>query len=219
MSIPVARDTAGNAVLKMIVIGDSGAGKSSLIHALCEGTFQSEGHTQTIGVEFASKQLEIDGQVVKLQLWDTAGQERYRSVTRSYYRGAHCCLIVYDVTRRESFVHVQQWHDDALELATSSSQLVLIGNKTDLADRREVTLVEAAVFAQANKMLHFECSAATGEHVQDAFLCAAKAALAARQLQESTAGANDVPHASTGSNLLDEPERFDNNKKKKCPCS
>jgi small GTP-binding protein len=214
MALPLARDTSGNVVLKMIVIGDSGAGKSSLLHFLCDGTFDSDGHTQTIGVEFASKQLEIDGRAVKLQLWDTAGQERYRSVTRSYYRGAQCCVVVFDVTRRESFVHVQQWHDDALELASSSALQVLVGNKIDLVDRREVTFVEAAEFAQRHKMLHFECSAATGEMVAEAFAFAAKAALGQQSAaHERASEANDKPDEKADKQLL---RAHDN---KTCGCS
>jgi small GTP-binding protein len=193
---PITVDALGNPVIKLIVIGDSGTGKSSLIQRFIADDFASGGQTQTIGVEFASKALPWkDGFVVKVQIWDTAGQERYRSITRSYYRGAHACLIVYDVTREESFQHVTQWRSDALELACSDGPLLLLGNKIDLvggddaakgpdgllAIRREVPKARAQQFAQQNHMAHFEVSAATGEGVEAAFVQAMKRVMVASE--------------------------------------
>lgn len=176
-----------NLLMKLIVVGDSGTGKSSLLHRFVEDTF-SEDQTQTIGVEFGAKVVNILGQKIKLQIWDTAGQERYKSVTRSYYRGAMGCLIVYDITSRPSYEHISNWLADVRQLAGKDVVVMLIGNKSDLAhaDRRVVSHNEASLFAQENGLMHFETSAATGELVPDAFLKVAKTALA-RKLQGETA--------------------------------
>lgn len=165
-------------LMKLIVIGDSGTGKSCLLHRFVEDTF-SEDQQQTIGVEFGAKVVDLLGRRVKLQIWDTAGQERYKSVTRSYYRGAIGCLIVYDITNRASYEHVPQWLNDVRQLAGKNVVVMLIGNKSDLAnsDKRVVTHNEASLYAQENNLMHFETSAATGELVRDAFLKVAKTAL------------------------------------------
>jgi small GTP-binding protein len=183
-----------NQLMKLIVVGDSGTGKSCLLHRFVEDAF-SEEQTQTIGVEFGAKVVQLNGQRIKLQIWDTAGQERYRSVTRGYYRGASGCLIVYDVTSRSSYEHVPQWLDDVRQLAGPSVTVMLVGNKADLAtdDRRSVTHNEAALFAQERGLMHFETSAATGEFVNDAFQKVARMALeAADGESEEDEGAVDL---------------------------
>lgn len=165
-------------LMKLIVVGDSGTGKSSLLHRFVEDTF-SEDQTQTIGVEFGAKVVQLLGKKIKLQIWDTAGQERYKSVTRSYYRGAVGCLIVYDITNRPSYEHIAAWLNDVRQLAGKDVVVMLIGNKSDMAnsDKRVVTHNEASLYAQENGLMHFETSAATGELVSDAFLKVAKTAL------------------------------------------
>lgn len=169
---------AFNQLMKLIVVGDSGTGKSCLLHRFVEDSF-SEEQTQTIGVEFGAKIVQLNGERIKLQIWDTAGQERYRSVTRGYYRGAVGCLIVYDVTNRASYDHIPRWLDDVRELAGNDVVVMLVGNKADLAveERRAVSHNEAALFAQERGLMHFETSAATGEYVNDAFLKVARVAL------------------------------------------
>jgi small GTP-binding protein len=155
-------------IVKCIVIGDSGAGKSSILSRFTENRFLDESN-QTIGVEFASRLVQLKDRSVKLHIWDTAGQERYRSITRSYYRGAALCIIVYDVTRRESFEHVANWLSDVNCLAQQKVSCLLLGNKLDMAASRAVSMSEAAQFAQSHSMAHLECSAKTGEHVEEAF--------------------------------------------------
>lgn len=169
-------------LLKLIVVGDSGTGKSSLLHRFVSDTYAEE-HSPTIGVEFGATITDVGGQSVKLQIWDTAGQERYRSVTRSYYRGAAGCCIVYDITKRQSFESVPQWLEDVRHLIADDAVLMLIGNKSDLQHHgmRQVQHNEASVFAQENGLLHFETSAATGEFVTDAFLKVARVALDRRR--------------------------------------
>nr|CCC95899.1 unnamed protein product [Trypanosoma congolense IL3000] len=177
-------------LMKLIVLGDSGSGKSSLLHRFVEDTFV-EDRTQTIGVEFGSKVVELSGRKIKLQIWDTSGQERYKSVTRSYYRGAVGCLIVYDITQRSSYESIPQWLNDVHHLAGQDVVVMLVGNKSDVANNRAVQHNEASLFALENNLLHLETSASTGEFVSDAFLKVAKAALCL--------SADDV---DTGRNIL-----------------
>lgn len=108
---------------------------------------------------------------------DTAGQERFRSVTRNYYRGAIGCLLVYDITSRDSYNHLSNWLADARELAMPEIQVVLVGNKSDLSTMREVTLMEASRFAQENNLLFLETSAVTGDCVDQVFLKCTQAIL------------------------------------------
>lgn len=189
--------------MKLIVVGDSGTGKSSLLHRFVEDTF-SEDQTQTIGVEFGAKVVQLLGKKIKLQIWDTAGQERYKSVTRSYYRGAVGCLIVYDITNRSSYEHISAWLNDVRQLAGKDVVVMLIGNKSDMAnsDKRVVTHNEASLYAQENGLMHFETSAATGELVSDAFLKVAKTALSrTTAANQEDGGGEQQPSGSSSVSL------------------
>ncbi|CAF4984045.1 unnamed protein product, partial [Rotaria sp. Silwood1] len=112
----------------------------------------------------------INQKNIKLQIWDTAGQERFRSVTRSYYRGASGALLVYDITNRESYNTIANWLSDARQLASSNIVIILCGNKKDLEDQRQVTFIEANQFAQDNDLIFVETSAMTGENIYESFL-------------------------------------------------
>ncbi|XP_065715495.2 ras-related protein Rab-4B isoform X2 [Patagioenas fasciata] len=144
-------------LFKFLVIGSAGTGKSCLLHQFIENKFKQDSN-HTIGVEFGSKVVSVGGKTVKLQIWDTAGQERFRSVTRSYYRGAAGALLVYDIT-------------------SPSIVIILCGNKKDLDAEREVTFLEASRFAQENELMFLETSALTGENVEEAFLKCARTIL------------------------------------------
>lgn len=113
----------------------------------------------TIGVEFATKIIEVNDQKIKIQIWDTAGQERFRAVTRSYYRGAAGTLLVYDITRKHTFNHIQTWLTDAKQLTSPNTVTFLIGNKSDLEDQRDVTYEEGERLARENGLMFLECSA------------------------------------------------------------
>ncbi len=130
--------------------------------------------TQTVGVEFGSRIITMGGKRVKLQIWDTAGQERFRAVTRSYYRGAAGAIIVYDISNRDSFSHVQQWLNDAQQLAGEHICMMVVGNKADLQGEREVTFLEASRVAQEAEVLFLETSALSGEGVEDIFMRVAR---------------------------------------------
>ena len=163
-------------MFKLIVIGEAGAGKSCLLHYFIESKFRKNS-SYTIGVEFGSKIVPLSGKQVKLQIWDTAGQERYRAVTRSYYRGAVGALIVYDITQRESFDRIVNWVADARTLAREDTAILLVGNKSDLKDKRQISFLEASRFAQEHNLLFLECSALSGENVDEAFLKLARTIL------------------------------------------
>jgi Ras-related protein Rab-2A len=148
--------------------GDSGVGKSCLLLRFTDNRFQPI-HDTTIGVEFGSRTLIVDKMSIKLQIWDTAGQESFRSITRSYYRGAAGALLVYDITRRESFEHLQRWYSEARSHASPEMVMILIGNKVDLEQRRVVSTKEGSDFAQVNGMLFIETSAKQSLNVDNAF--------------------------------------------------
>jgi len=122
---------------KYIIIGPSGVGKSCLLLQFTDKRFHTD-HDLTIGVEFGARIVTIDGKQIKLQIWDTAGQESFRSITRSYYRGAHGALLVYDITRRETFNHLKGWLTEVREHSNKEMVIMLIGNKNDLEHTREV---------------------------------------------------------------------------------
>ena len=134
-------------LFKVVMIGDSGVGKSNLLMRYTKGDFNIESKT-TIGVEFATKKVQtLDGKKVKAQIWDTAGQERYRAITSAYYRGAVGALLVYDTTNAQSFKNMAEWLRQLKQFADSNIVILLVGNKTDLKDRREVRKEDAAQYA------------------------------------------------------------------------
>mmetsp|Transcript_43841 Transcript_43841/g.50433 ORF Transcript_43841/g.50433 Transcript_43841/m.50433 type:complete len:206 (-) Transcript_43841:117-734(-) len=160
-------------LFKLIIIGDSGTGKSCLLHNFLENKFK-KGSSHTIGVEFGAKVITLHNKTIKLQIWDTAGQERFRSVTRSYYRGAAGAVILYDITNEESFNHVSSWLTDARTLGRPDITILTAGNKSDLKDNRAVAYLDASKFAQENDVQFLETSALTSENVEEAFLRIAK---------------------------------------------
>jgi len=160
-------------LFKYIIIGDSGVGKSCLLMQFTDKRFEAS-HDLTIGVEYGSRMITIDGKAIKLQVWDTAGQESFRSITRSYYRGATGALLVYDITRRETFEHVTTWLDDCKENSNMPMTILLIGNKLDLKEKREVSTEEGQRTAEKHGLLFLETSAKTAQNVEEAFLSTGK---------------------------------------------
>jgi len=160
-------------LFKYIIIGDTGVGKSCLLLQFTDKRFQPV-HDLTIGVEFGTRRITIDSKAIKLQIWDTAGQESFRSITRSYYRGAAGALLVYDITRRETFNHLASWLEDALQHSNSNMTIMLIGNKSDLEHRRAVTYAEGEAFAREHGLIFLETSAKTAHNVEEAFVNTAK---------------------------------------------
>jgi len=156
-------------LFKYIIVGDTAVGKSCLLLQFSEKRFQPV-HDITIGVEFGSRTILIAGNQIKLQIWDTAGQEKFRSITRSYYRGAAGCLLVYDITRRETFEHLPTWLDDCRKYSNQHITIMLIGNKCDSENKRQVSKEEGEEFARKNNLTFLETSAKTSENVEQAFL-------------------------------------------------
>ncbi|XP_064123792.1 ras-related protein Rab-2A isoform X1 [Loxodonta africana] len=153
-------------LFKYIIIGDTGVGKSCLLLQFTDKRFQPV-HDLTIGVEFGARMITIDGKQIKLQIWDTAGQESFRSITRSYYRGAAGALLVYDITRRDTFNHLTTWLEDARQHSNSNMVIMLIGNKSDLESRREVKKEEGEAFAREHGLIFMETSAKTASNVEE----------------------------------------------------
>merc|ERR1712228_999369 len=160
-------------LFKYIIIGDTGVGKSCLLLQFTDKRFQPV-HDLTIGVEFGARMITIDGKQIKLQIWDTAGQESFRSITRSYYRGAAGALLVYDISRRETFAHLTRWLEEARQNGNENMTIMLIGNKSDLESRREVKREEGEAFAREHGLVFMETSAKTAANVEDAFINTAR---------------------------------------------
>ncbi|GMH60883.1 hypothetical protein TrRE_jg3910 [Triparma retinervis] len=154
-------------IFKLVVVGDSGVGKSSLVNQFCHESFTFD-LKSTIGVEFNVKTVEVNGKIIKSQLWDTAGQERYRSVAASYYRGALGAVLVFDVTYTKSFLNLPFWIDEVKRYC-ADAKILLVGNKTDLKDLRGVTHADAFEFAAANNLMYVESSAKDNGSVGYAF--------------------------------------------------
>jgi len=150
------------------VIGDSGVGKSNLIERYTKDSFKEETKT-TIGVEFGHKTIKVDDKVIKAQIWDTAGQERFKALTRGYYRGALGALLVYSITSRVSFSNCETWLDELKAHADPGIIIMLVGNKCDLTNLREVPEAEAKSFAVKNKLSFIETSAKEDLCVGQAF--------------------------------------------------
>jgi len=160
-------------LFKLLLIGDSGVGKSSLLLRFADDTF-TESYISTIGVDFKIRTVQLEGKTVKLQIWDTAGQERFRTITSSYYRGAQGIIIVYDVTDKDSFNNVKQWLHEIDRYASEDVKKLLVGNKSDLDDKRETTYAEAEEEAKNLRMQFLETSAKNSTNVEKAFMAMAK---------------------------------------------
>ncbi|KAI9142014.1 ras family-domain-containing protein [Paraphysoderma sedebokerense] len=148
-----------NYIFKIVIIGDTSVGKSSLLRSYISGEFD-EKQTHTIGVEFASRVIDVEGEDVKLQLWDTAGQERFKAMTKSYYRGAAGCILVYDITRRETFLNIRNWVQEFRNHSGSpDAVMMVVGNKCDVVEARQVQFEEGVEFAKEFGIVFCEASA------------------------------------------------------------
>lgn len=183
-------------LFKLLLIGDSGVGKSCLLLRFADNTYTQD-YISTIGVDFKIRTIELDGKTIKLQIWDTAGQERFRTITSSYYRGAHGIIIVYDVTDQESFNNVKQWLQEIDRYATSGVMKLLVGNKADLADK-VVDYTAAKEFSEALDIPFLETSALSSSNVEQAFYAMASQIKAQ---MTSNAGNNNASNTKSNVNL------------------
>ena len=151
-------------------------GKSCILLQFTDNKFRYQ-HELTIGVEFGAKTIDINGKSIKIQIWDTAGQEAFQAITRTYYKGAIGALLVYDITRRETFTHATKWLDDVRTNSSKNVTVILIGNKKDLEDKRQVSYEEGEAFAKENGLMFLETSAKTAYNVVEAFNLSAQCIL------------------------------------------
>ena len=160
-------------LFKILLLGDSGVGKSCIIIRYIENNF-SNNLMNSIGVDFKLKNIEIDSKKIKLQIWDTAGQERFKTITTSYYKGAHAILVVFDITDRDSFDHVRNWMADIDKFAKEGVLRILVGNKCDLMNNRQVSTEEAKEIANKYGIKYIETSAKDTINIDDLFISTAK---------------------------------------------
>ncbi|XP_076331490.1 ras-related protein Rab-37-like isoform X2 [Tachypleus tridentatus] len=159
---------------KTILVGDSGVGKTSLLVQFDQGKFQTGSFSATVGIGFTNKVVPLDDTKVKLQIWDTAGQERFRSVTHAYYRDAHALLLLYDVTSKTSFDNTRAWLGEINEYAHDDVVIMLIGNKADMKEERQVKYEDGERLASEYEVAFMETSAKSGMNVELAFQAVAR---------------------------------------------
>ena len=156
-------------LFKILMVGDSGVGKSCMLLRFVDQQY-NETYISTIGVDFRIKTVNMNGKSVKLQIWDTAGQERFRTITSSYYRGAHGVMIVYDVTSEQSFLHVKQWLQEISRYAGDDVLKILVANKCDQTNRKEVEYNTGKQLADDLSIKFVETSAKSGTNINEVFL-------------------------------------------------
>ncbi|XP_036402600.1 ras-related protein Rab-35-like [Megalops cyprinoides] len=157
-----------NHLFKLLIIGDSNVGKSSLLLRFADNTF-SGSYITTIGVDFKIRTVDIEGERVKLQIWDTAGQERFRTITSTYYRNTHGVIIVYDVTNQESFISVKRWLNEISQNCDNVCK-ILVGNKNDDPSKKQVDTKDVKSFGESVGVRVFEASAKENINVEEMFM-------------------------------------------------
>jgi len=163
-----SRDDEYDYLFKVVLIGDSGVGKSNLLSRFTRNEFNLESKS-TIGVEFATRSIVVEGKTIKAQIWDTAGQERYRAITAAYYRGAVGALLVYDIAKHTTYENVERWLKELRDHADNNIVIMLVGNKSDLRHLRAVPTEEARGYAERNNLSFIETSALDSTNVETAF--------------------------------------------------
>ena len=196
---------------KIIFLGDQGTGKSCILNRFVDDKFD-ENYQATVGLDFQSKNVKIDNQDIHLLLYDTAGQEKFRSLIPMYTRDANIIMLVYDITRKESFTNIPIWIKDLTNVKFEEVIFVLIGNKIDLNDKREVNKEEGEKYSQENKMIFEEVSAKTGENFPELFYNKIFQQIALKFKPGVQGTINDIQEMKI--KIGDDDKN--NNKKKKC---
>lgn len=160
-------------LFKLLLIGDSGVGKTSILFKFSEDTF-SPAFISTIGIDFKIRTIEVDGRKIKLQVWDTAGQERFKTITTAYYRGAMGIMLVYDVSNLKSFENISNWIRNIEMHATQDVELMILGNKCDIADKRQITREKGEQLALQHSIKFLETSAKANINIEEAFFTLAR---------------------------------------------
>ncbi|GAQ84669.1 Rab family GTPase [Klebsormidium nitens] len=157
-----------NRRVKLVLLGDSGVGKSCIVLRFVKGQFDPNNKV-TVGASFLSQTLKLGESTIKFEIWDTAGQERYASLAPLYYRGASAAIVAYDITAPESFQKAQYWVKELQKHGSPNIVIALVGNKADLADKRALQREEAETYAESNGMFYIETSAKTADNIQELF--------------------------------------------------
>ena len=200
-------------MFRYIIVGDMAVGKSCLLLQFTDHKFRHQ-HELTIGVEFGGKTIEVKNKNIKIQIWDTAGQEAFQAITRTYYKGAIGALLVYDITKRDTFDHINKWINEVKSNGSKDIVCMLIGNKKDLEDQRQVRYEEGKEIADKNDMLFLETSAKTSENVQECFYLSAEKILE----QISKTGIDPTLPSKNVKISIDEDKEEEETKEKKSCC-
>ncbi|XP_067169328.1 ras-related protein Rab-25 [Apteryx mantelli] len=198
-----------NFVFKVVLVGESGVGKTNLLSRFTRNEFNHDSRT-TIGVEFSTRTVLLGTAAVKAQIWDTAGLERYRAITSAYYRGAVGALVVFDITKHQTYEAVERWLKELYDHAEATIVVMLVGNKTDLAQAREVPAEEAKMFADSKGLLFAETSALDSTNVEQAFETVLKeifSKVQKRKQRSSQDATVSLSGESPGSTAPEQPER------------
>ncbi|OCH85465.1 GTP-binding protein ypt1 [Obba rivulosa] len=190
-------------LFKLLLIGDSGVGKSCLLLRFAEDAF-TDSYLSTIGVDFKIRTIEMEGKMVKLQIWDTAGQERFRTIAAAYYRGAHGIVVVYDVTDNDSFANVKGWLQEIDRYASEGVKKLLLGNKSDLVERKVIAYSTAKEFADELQIPFLETSAKNSTNVEEAFLTMSKQIKETLDSAPEPSGNSKAGTVTPGRNLNEE---------------
>jgi len=185
-------------LFKLILVGDSYVGKTNILSKYIKNEFNLSTKS-TVGVEFGTKILKIEDKIIKAQIWDTAGQERYKSITSTYYKGAKGAFIVYDITNRLTFESVDKWIQDLNLNSDKNITLLLIGNKKDLADKRDVTTEEGEEKAKSFGLAFLETSALTGENIDKVFDNMLKEVYTKLNIEKKNSG--EIDYINIGNNI------------------
>ncbi|GAB2223117.1 hypothetical protein Droror1_Dr00017254 [Drosera rotundifolia] len=209
-------------LFKIVLVGDSAVGKSNLLARFARDEFYPNSKS-TIGVEFQTQKMEINGKEVKAQIWDTAGQERFRAVTSAYYRGAVGALLVYDISRRQTFESIGRWLNELHTHSDMNVVTILVGNKSDLKDAREVTTAEGKSLAETQGLFFIETSALDSSNVAAAFQTVVKEIyniLSRKVMQSHELNKTDPASLSNGRPVvLDDENNMDGQTRKSWCCS
>ena len=212
-------DNKYDVIIKIVIIGESGVGKTNLLNRYTTDEYNQNAKA-TIGMDFTSKEIQIDNVAVKAQFWDTAGQEKYMSIARSYYKLANGVLLVYDVTNRETFLKTKNWLNEIKSNSPEGTKIMLVGNKNDLIDQKKVSSEEGSEFASDNGMFFWETSALTndGQCVHKAFNVLLEECLKGVYQEYETEEEENLNAIRKNTKVLQLPNSIEESKKKSGCC-
>ena len=200
-------------MIKVILIGDSGVGKTNIMSKYLKNQFM-ENSKATVGVEFGSKLFNHQGHKIKAQIWDTAGQEKYKAITGAYYKGSKGAFIVYDITRKDTFASIERWVNDLKATSDPKLTIILIGNKNDLDDKREVSKDQGEEKAKSFGCAFLETSAFSGDNLDKAFELMVKEIY--EKFSNDSTGEDELAPGSNGEDVKLDKVNDKNIKKKSC---